>query len=68
MAVVIEHAVRRKRFRHPLIGELSIVLVVKIALIVLAGIFLFGTDHRLHIDKDMITEHLFDQTPPSTVR
>jgi hypothetical protein len=68
MAVVIEHATRRKRFRHPLIGELSIVLIVKITLIVLAGIFLFGSDHRLHVDKNVLSQHLFEPNPPSTGR
>lgn len=54
--------------RHSLAGELTVVVVVKIILLVLAGVFLFGADHRLTVDESIMTHHILDQNPPSTTR
>lgn len=51
-----------------LAGELTIVMVVKIILLMLAGLFLFGSDHRLAVDENVMTRHIFDQSPSPIAR
>ena len=45
--------------RHPLARDLSIVLVIKFAVILLAANFLFGDSQRVHLDSDRIAAHIF---------
>ncbi len=46
--------------RHLLARELSFVLAVKITLLVCASVFLFGDDHRVHLDQNAITQHILE--------
>lgn len=48
-------------FRRPLARELSLVLTVKLVLIVMAALFLFGPSTRPHIDANSISQHIFGQ-------
>ena len=54
------NSLRRIVSRHPLAGELTLVFAIKMTLIVLAGIFLFGSDHRVPVDAHVIADRLFD--------
>jgi hypothetical protein len=49
--------------RRPLARELTIVLTIKVVLLVLAGVFLFGADSRPQIDAALVTHHLLGPTP-----
>lgn len=53
--------------RSPLARDISAVLAVKITLIVLAGIFLFGKDQRPSVNPDRVAQHMFGP-PPSSAR
>jgi len=48
-----------KRFRRPLAREITAVILVKIALIVLASVFLFDASQRPHVDAAVMYSHLF---------
>jgi len=50
-------------FRRPLARELTLVLAAKIALIALAGIFLFGPAQRVHVDADIAAHKLLGSYP-----
>lgn len=54
----------RTMTRHPLATELTAVITVKLILIILASIFLFGADQRLHLDGDTVAQKFL--TPPAT--
>jgi hypothetical protein len=47
--------------RRALASEITVVLVIKIILIWLAAVFLFGSDHHLPIDGNMVAQRIFGQ-------
>ena len=47
-------------FRHPLARDVAVVFAIKIALIVAAGVFVFGPRQRPAIDAQSTQQHLFD--------
>jgi hypothetical protein len=51
-------------FRYPLARELTAVIAIKVILIVLAALFLFGARQRPRIDAAAAFQHLFARTPP----
>ena len=51
-------------FRHSLARELAVVVAVKIVLIILAAMFLFGSRTRPHVDAAALFQHLFSRLPP----
>jgi len=51
-------------FRHPLARELTAVLTVKICLITLAAIFVFGPASRPHVDPAVMAHHLLAENRP----
>ena len=55
------NALSRIVSRRPVAGELGVALAVKIALLVLASIFLFGSDHRVHVDEIVAARRIFGQ-------
>ncbi|MDR3448931.1 MAG: phosphoglycerate mutase [Alphaproteobacteria bacterium] len=44
--------------RSSLRREITGILVIKIAIILLAGFTIFGAAHRLHVDNALMTRHL----------
>jgi hypothetical protein len=55
--------ISRLAARHPLARDLTPVLVIKLVLIVLASVFLFGSVQRVHVDPTLIAHKLFDSSP-----
>jgi hypothetical protein len=47
--------------RHPLARELALVLAIKMVLLTLASVFLFGADQRVPVDAGVITHQIFDR-------
>lgn len=47
--------------RRPLVRDLTVVLAVKILVIALAAVFLFGPGRRPHIDHAAVLRHFFDR-------
>ena len=47
-------------FRHPLAREIALILAIKTALLLAAGIFVFGPKQRPAIDARNTQEHLLD--------
>ncbi|MDI9349239.1 MAG: hypothetical protein QM537_04470 [Candidatus Symbiobacter sp.] len=45
--------------------ELAIVIIVKVAIILVAGFTLFGHRARLHVDADVMATQLFNSPPPA---
>ena len=50
-------------FRHSLARDIAIILGVKLAIIIFAAIFLFGTKQRPHVDTNAMFQHLFSRWP-----
>ena len=53
--------------RRSLRKEITGVLVFKLVLILLAGFTIFGAQHRLHVDKEGMTNHLLGSTLSPTI-
>jgi uncharacterized protein HemX len=46
--------------KHPLAREVAIIFAIKAALIIAAGVFLFGPAQRPAIDAEIAQQHLID--------
>jgi len=51
-------------FRHSLARELAVIIAVKIVLIILAAMLLFGPQQRPHVDAAALFQHLFSRDRP----
>jgi hypothetical protein len=53
-------------FRHVLTRDIAIIVTLKIALVIAAGVFIFGPSQRPAIDFEIMQKHvLSDQTNSS---
>jgi hypothetical protein len=50
--------------RSRLVREVGVVFVAKLALVIAAGVFVFGPDHRPRIDAGGVESHLIGQSMP----
>ena len=46
--------------KHPLAREVAIIFAIKAALVIAAGLFVFGPGQRPAIDAQVAQEHLLD--------
>lgn len=46
--------------KHPLAREVAIIFAIKTALVILAGLFVFGPKQRPAIDAQIAQQHLMD--------
>ncbi len=51
-----------KRARSALKWEITSILVVKIAIILLAGFTIFGASHRVHVDTAKMTDKILSRS------
>ncbi|MFY9287953.1 MAG: hypothetical protein WAO98_05575 [Alphaproteobacteria bacterium] len=58
------HSISSFTRRHPLAFDISCVSVIKVTLLILAGIFLFGSDHRVKVNEHVAFRHFFEQPAP----
>jgi len=47
-------------FRHPLARDVAVIFAIKVALLVAAGVFVFGPGQRPAVDAQNMQRHLFD--------
>ncbi len=49
-------------FSHPLARELTIILILKAAIVLAAGIFVFGPRQRPPVNPDIVEVRMLDQS------
>ncbi len=54
-------------FRHPLVRDIAVVLVVKVALILIGFWAFFGPQHRPAVDAAAVEDLLFATSGPAAV-
>ncbi|CAN5348118.1 hypothetical protein BH10PSE17_BH10PSE17_20020 [soil metagenome] len=48
---------------HPLARHVAVIVIVKVAIVIAAGIWVFGPKQRPMLDEAAVAQHLFAATP-----